>query len=41
MTRQALAPLIMDKYAMLIEWIKFIFYKKETSVLKILAWPGC
>ena len=41
MTRQALAPLIMDKYSMLIGWIKFIFYKKETSVLKILAWPSC
>ena len=41
MTRQALASLIMVKYSMLIEWIKFIFYKKETSVLKILAWPGC
>ena len=41
MTRQALASLIMDKYSMLIEWIKFIFYKKETSVLKILAWSSC
>ena len=40
-TRQALAPLRMDKYSMLVGWINFIFYKKETSVLKILAWPGC
>ena len=41
MTRQALAPLIMDKYSMLIGWIKIIFYKKETNVLKILAWSSC
>ena len=40
-TRQALAPLRMDKYSMLVGWINFILYKKETSVLKILAWPGC
>ena len=41
MTRQALASLMIDNYSMLIGWIKIIFYKKETSVLKILAWSSC
>ena len=41
MTRQALVSLIVNKYSKLIGWIKFIFYKKETNFLKILAWSSC